>query len=34
MWALAEVRAEPVFHSGINSQFGSSLESSSEIGYG
>ena len=30
--ALANVRADPVFHSGMNSQFGSSLESSSEMG--
>jgi len=30
--AFAELRAAPVFHSGMNSQFGSSFESSSEIG--
>ena len=30
--AFADVRAAPVFHSAMNSQFGSSFESSSEIG--
>jgi hypothetical protein len=30
--ALAAVKAAPVFHSAMNSQFGSSFESSSEIG--
>src|SRR5580704_6488352 len=32
--AVAAVRAAPLFHSGMNSQFGSSFESSSEIGQG
>ena len=32
--ALAAVRAAPVFHSGMNSQFGSSFESSSAIWVG
>ena len=32
MPAFAEVSAAPAFHSGINSQFGISFESSSEIG--
>src|SRR5215472_14888500 len=30
--AFAEVRAAPVFHSGMNSQFGINFDSSSEIG--
>ena len=32
--AFASVRVGSVFHSGMNSQFGSSFESSSEIGQG
>src|SRR6516165_4466821 len=34
MRSRADISAAPVFHSGMNSQFGSSFESSSEIGYG